>query len=550
MKSISGFNNSSLQGSSNLSALNSIGAGVDIAKTAMSNDVHFQTSTGGTSYSLPQGVYDYRGTLKQFDCIVQKWQDPENPEAEPEYRLRCVVGLTSFENYNVDEQGFLKNEQFVYNHRLTKWNAWPNGTFEYDTDDDSGIFLDDGYIKLTKNKNYKVFLWKINPTVDYWDESISAQIAVIEEGIAADTNVMPKYNGGGSMQTYIVSESESVENIVTADPFSGKIASFNPAEMLNDYINFDPSYLSIIRAVGDPLDEKEKHKDQYPTGEGSLSNYLGTNKIPSFLFKSSNPYTNFTFDGNTISGVPFGINWEKGTGGGGGAIAELTESGGTLSTYPNQGGELNGSAKDVIVGDDTAASPFPYNPSPTTTWAGDMAKLNIMTGIIDVNDFEVIIFNDLSDNTVVNFDTADLDIIANSQTSVTAATVEMVSGKPVGNVGFKEFDCARKEIAYIKWVAADSANPTAGGRFDVYQINNGPINFNYKPIMLDFKKVASQGEAHWTDPDVWVSPDIVEITLYWEGNGAYEEDTTKSKYKENSNNIGGFLPRSPTRSSG
>lgn len=59
MKSINGFNNSSLQGSSNLSALNSIGTGVDIAKTAMSNDVHFQTSTGGTSYSLPQEVYDY-----------------------------------------------------------------------------------------------------------------------------------------------------------------------------------------------------------------------------------------------------------------------------------------------------------------------------------------------------------------------------------------------------------------------------------------------------------------------------------------------------------
>lgn len=72
MKSINGFNNSSLQGSSNLSALNSIGAGVDIAKTAMSNDIHFQTSTGGTSYALPQEVYDTVFESKQFTVSVYK----------------------------------------------------------------------------------------------------------------------------------------------------------------------------------------------------------------------------------------------------------------------------------------------------------------------------------------------------------------------------------------------------------------------------------------------------------------------------------------------
>ena len=59
MRSLNGFNNSSLQGSSESFLVNKIGAGVDIAKTAMSNDVQFQTSTGGTSYSLPAQVYDY-----------------------------------------------------------------------------------------------------------------------------------------------------------------------------------------------------------------------------------------------------------------------------------------------------------------------------------------------------------------------------------------------------------------------------------------------------------------------------------------------------------
>lgn len=495
----------------------------------MSNDVQFQSSNGGTSYSLPLPTYNGE-TFKEFDCIVQKWQDPTNLELPPEYRLKCVVGLTSFENYNVDEQGFLKNEQFVYNHRLTKWNAWPSGTFEYDTDDDSGTFLDDGYIKLTKNKNYKVFLWKINPTVDYWDESISAQIAVIEEGIAADTNVMPKYNGGGSMQTYIVSESTTIDNIVTADPLSGKIAEFNPAEFLNDYINFDTDLLTIVRSAG----QGPNHPDLYPP---ALSTIFGYN-IPAFLNKSTNPYTCFAYDGDSISGVPFGINWKLGTVSGGGYVTVL--NGEATAQYANEGDELNCAAENVIVGRDISG----YFTPP-------IVLKNLVTGLINPNDFTIKILGDAPPQEVIYFDDQDVDIIASEpQTGFTAATVEVPTGKPVGNVGFKEFDCARKEIAYIKWVADNPAKPSAGGRFDVYQINNGPINFNYKPIMLDFKKVATQAEAQWTDPDVWVSPDIVEITLYWQGNGAYEEDTTDSKFKENSNNIGGFLPDRPTRTSG
>lgn len=532
MKSINGFNNSSLQGSSNLSALNSIGTGVDIAKTAMSNDVNFQTSTGGTSYSLPLPTY-YGEQFKQFDCIVQKWQDPTNLELPPEYRLRCVVGLTSFENYNVDEQGFLKNEQFVYNHRLTKWNAWPSGTFEYDTDDDSGIFLDDGYIKLIKNKNYKVFLWKINPTVDYWDESISAQIAVIEEGIAADTNVMPKYNGGGSMQTYIVSESTVVDNIVTADPLSGKIAEFNPAEFLNDYINFDTDLLTIVRSAG----QGPNHPDLYPSALSTIFGY----SIPAFLNKSTNPYAgSYGVDGDSISGVPTGKNWALGNAGDGDPVTYLPDLESPYAQYWNETDSFNYIADDVVIGRDVSS----YFTPP-------IVLNNLVTGLINPNDFTITILGDAPPQEVIYFDDQDVDIIASQpQTGLTAATVEVPTGKPVGNVGFKEFDCARKEIAYIKWVADDPENPTASGRFDVYQINNGPINFNYKPIMLDFKKVATQAEAQWTDPDVWVSPDIVEITLYWQGNGAYEEDTTDSKFKENSNNIGGFLPNTPTRTSG
>ena len=518
MKSINGFNNSSLQGSSNISQINRIGAGVDIAKTAMSNDVQFQTSTGGTSYSIPNQVYQGVGEYKQFDCFVQRWQDPNNPDAAPEYRLRCVRGLTSFDNYNVDEQGFVKNEQFVYNHRLSKWNAYPTGTFEYDPDDDTNIFLDTGYIKLTKNKNYKVFLWKVNPTVDYWPESQSAQIAVIEEGIAADTNVMPKYNGGGSMQAYIVSESTSVENIVTADSTTGSIANFDAAD-LNGYVTFHAEELLVT-------DNNDGTANNFPA---SMQGWLGAS-VPIFAKPSTSQFAQ-TIDGMIIGGVPNDFA-------GDGILGKVVGYPVNGVEYGYSGYAGNYLQNDVVKAWDVGTR-YGYTQNP------------FVSGLILPEDAFRIRIQDVPAHEVVEFEATDIDIIANSQTSVTSTTLEMVTGKPVGNVGFKEFDCARKEIAYIKWVADDPAHPELTGKFDIYQINNGPINFTYKPILIDFVKVQTQADAHWgTNNDAWVSPDVVEISLYWEGNGAYEDDLSSSKYKENSNNIGGFLPGSPTRSSG
>jgi len=77
MRSIGGFNNSSVMGSFgqgepvSARALNKLGAGIDNAKTAMSNDVQFQTSTGGTSYSLPQALLQ-SGSYSPFGVSVFK----------------------------------------------------------------------------------------------------------------------------------------------------------------------------------------------------------------------------------------------------------------------------------------------------------------------------------------------------------------------------------------------------------------------------------------------------------------------------------------------
>lgn len=72
MRSISGFNGSSINGSFaagdpiSASALNKLATGIGQAQTMPSNDVQFMGNTGGTSYALPQPVY-YAATGNPLD---------------------------------------------------------------------------------------------------------------------------------------------------------------------------------------------------------------------------------------------------------------------------------------------------------------------------------------------------------------------------------------------------------------------------------------------------------------------------------------------------
>jgi hypothetical protein len=155
MKSISGFNNSSLQGSSDSFLVNKIGAGVDIAKTAMSNDVQFQTSTGGTSYSMPQQVYDFQAALnfKQFDCIVQKLGTV--------HHLKIVNGTVPY-IYSTSDLGYVSNVA-PYFYDIDRFNLFPTGIKTNGTDSGSIFLNDNGYLTLTPGTDYVVFVYMVGP---------------------------------------------------------------------------------------------------------------------------------------------------------------------------------------------------------------------------------------------------------------------------------------------------------------------------------------------------------------------------------------------------
>jgi hypothetical protein len=331
------------------------------------------------------------------------------------------------------------------------------------------------------------------------------------------------------MQSYIVSAETTSNNVVTADPLSGKIGTFDAAD-LNSAINFELDLLDIVRSVG----QGPNHKDLYPE---ELSIIFGEN-IPTFLTKSTTPYNWFTLNGDSISGVPFGINWERGTVSGGSYVTVLSADESALAMYANEGDENNTSAENVIIGRDISGY---YTPPIVTS--------NLVTGLINPNDFTIVPHLDTPLDQILYFDNTDIDIKATTQTSITAATMGVPTGKPVGNVGFKYFDCSRKEIAYIKWMKPDPETPEIKviERFDVYQINNGPIVFQDEPLVLDTKIVATQADAKWgTDNDFYVSPDITEI-YYW---GDSDADYSYNIFRDNSDDIGGYLPSIPTRTSG
>jgi hypothetical protein len=526
MKSISGFNNSSLQGaagdlSSSLIAINKIGAGADMAKTGFSNDVQFVATTGGTSYVVPPQIIYNQIQYNQFDCIVQKLLTDPNDPSTAEYRLKCVQGLVTFDNYNVDDDGFLTSEEYVWNHRIHNWNVYPTGSLFEDESDTTDTFFDNGYIKLEKNKNYKVFIYKINPTVTDWKPSVSPQIAVIEEGINADTNVKSKYNGGGAMQSYIVSKSDTPVDVASIDPETNEIGTFNAGD-LTDAVTFDPDLIQIVKTAG-----------KYPS---AMETWLG-NLIPAFAKPSTSPTDPTGVDGMNVDSVPFGCgfatNYVIGT-------VDVPLGGGTGLMVSYSAGEDdcgNGVQNNVVVAYPVGEL-FGYTANP------------YVSGLIDPTDFKIENTDDVHPNGPVSFSDTDIKVLGTS-VSITTISLDVPTGKTYGNVGFKYFDCARKEIAYIEWKPDSSSAPSGAGRFNIYQINNGPIPFTYKPILIDTIKVETQADAHWDDDnDEWVSPEIIEIDPYWGGAGAYDDDLTTSKHRDNSNQIGGYLPPNPTRTSG
>jgi hypothetical protein len=358
---------------------------------------------------------------------------------------------------------------------MNKFNVFENGKRVEGDNNETSDFISDGYIKLDKEKNYFVFIYKTTP--DWQQEGTLYEARAPQIGVAADDSeanifIKTQRNGGGFLQSYLkLSGGGTVENIVTADPLSGKIAEFDAAE-LNDYINFDTDLLDIVRSEG----QGANHAGKYPAGMQTWLDSIGGSGqgVPVWAKPSIDPEhstdgLNSNPDEMTIGPVPFGQPW----GGYEPAIGFLDPDDSTVR-YDNDSQELTTSGLLLALKDVLASFEYDGN--------------SLVSGIIDTSDFTIISHADAPASDIIYFDNTDIAITATSQTSITTVGAMTDEG-----TGFVVTDCYRQDIAYIKW--SEELN-----RFQIYQLQYGPIKLRQNPLgSFKTKLLTAEEEAEWSE---------------------------------------------------
>jgi hypothetical protein len=355
---------------------------------------------------------------------------------------------------------------------INNFNVFQNSKRVEGENNETSDFISDGYIKLDKEKNYFVFIYKTTPD---WQqegnlyEARAPQIGVAEDDSEANIFIKTQRNGGGFLQSYLkLSGGGTVENIVTADPLSGKIAEFDAAE-LNDYINFDTDLLDIVRSQG----QGANHPDRYPDATyPGMATWIGEEFVPVFAKPSSNPDSIYSIDEMTANQVPFGDGFGEFS-----KIGEVTISALDTPTFVDYSHGEDDVGNDVLSGvivGKNVGDLYGYTDNP------------IVSGLLNYNDLTIVPHADAPASDIIYFDNTDIDIIATSQTSITTVGAMTVEG-----TGFVVTDCYRQDIAYIKW--SETLN-----RFQIYQLQYGPIKLRQNPLgSFKNKLLTAEEEAAW-----------------------------------------------------
>jgi len=436
------------------------------------------TNLGGVyGLSIDQSVdWLTRNLGRQFECSLSGNQVGGNSE----YYLQVRKGLVEFDYYGTDDKGIIDldnlggfngtNTQNMFFY-MNKFNVFESGKRVTGDHNDKSDFISDGYIKLEKEKNYFVFIYKTTP--DWQQEGTLYEARAPQIGVAADDSeanifIKTQRNGGGFLQSYLkLSGGGTVENVVTADPLSGKIAEFNPAEFLNDYINFNTDLLSIVRSVG----QGANHPERYPSG---MQAWIGEGFVPVFAKPSSNPNSIVGIDEMTANQVPFGDGFGEFS-----IIGEVTISALDTPTFVDYSHGEDDVGNDVLSGvivGKNVGDLYGYTANP------------IVSGLLNYNDLTIVILGDGQPQDVINFDDQEIDIVATSQTSITTVGEMTDEG-----TGFVTTDCYRQDIAYIKW--SETLN-----RFQIYQLQYGPIKLRQNPLGSFKNKLLTEEEiAEWDE---------------------------------------------------
>jgi hypothetical protein len=395
-----------------------------------------------------------RNIGRQFECSITGAKVGDSYE----FRLHVRKGLVEFDYYTSDEKGiidldslggigsFNRQNMFFY---INKFNLFPNGSLTEGTEEASEFISKNGFIKLTPENDYFVFLYKTTPdwkdSNDLW-EAKAPQLGISKAYDDPNIYIRTQRNGGSFLQSYIrLDGGGTTDNVVTADGVTGQIANFNAAN-LNGSVTFNSDLIEIVLK------------------EGSISSsgltWLSGN-IPVFAKASTYPaYGNA--DGNTIDGVPYGFNWLTNGDGDGPYIVNLDGSPVPFrGYYPTAGDNGNYVAEGVIK--------YVYN----TDWNIISSTFgNKVTGVVDPHFIELKVPDKVpgQNQGIVEFENSDIPIVADNVTSI-----KTVGEMTDAGTGYVYTDCYRQDIAYIKWNAGLN-------RFQIYQIQYGVIHLRQNPL--------------------------------------------------------------------
>ena len=229
MRSISGFNSGSLDGSFaagqpiSASALNKLAGSVDKSRPMMSNDIQFLSGTGGTAMGTPQQVYQQEGGGAAATLYQQFQLDVANIEVTPGVfvqKLKLAKGTVNFTQSNMPrvKRGGHSDQRQGW---ISKVAAFGTGVTSTNGLNNSTIWMDgNGYYNITAPGTYYVTISKFDIT-DENDDTDSPLLNALAPWVSI-------FMEGDAIESAIFSETGPSEyvnktNMVKMDGYAGDL---------------------------------------------------------------------------------------------------------------------------------------------------------------------------------------------------------------------------------------------------------------------------------------------------------------------------------------
>jgi len=159
------------------------------------------------NYSYYSVSTENTDNMGEFTCSVLGWP----VGGETSHRLRIKKGLVTYRVFNVEDETLIidydynSGESLIRSRRVEVPNVYPTDTLHIGLNDNPDYMHNDGYIELTEGQDYYVFLFKITPNWNDYDECLAAQLVISKVGDDPNTALVNSdFNGSVALWSHRV----------------------------------------------------------------------------------------------------------------------------------------------------------------------------------------------------------------------------------------------------------------------------------------------------------------------------------------------------------